>query len=167
MTLTSKFAIAGPVLARDAHDFVTELVRPHGHVLKSYEPQEEKGVITYRNVLGQGLHSLIWTEGGIEGPVHVVKYCWDEETEREWEEPLFACNVLVHMDTPYGYKSASDAGCSDQHAYLMMTLAEWAKAKSATWWKWYDEFNDEWHDGIDDLYQFGDATKGSDMSEKA
>lgn len=178
MTLTTKMRIIEPHPIKPVWAELNRLIGSTGARTKEYHQGEAYFTPTngtppwlcrnnqILNEPGQGFPALIDIEWGADGPLNDELSCDEDNCPAEYgtcdnpdhlarksyDGPV--ASIEMSFDTPYGYRAANGAGCSDIHAYIIYEMGKWLTARDLTWW-WYDEFRGEWHEGFAELGQLG------------
>ena len=114
----------------------------------------------FRSTLGQGLAAILEVEYASDGPLNWpgVEYEDTEEEDTSGDTvprmPLHC--VSVYLDTAYGYRAPTGAGCADLHAFLLREMGRWLEDAGVEEWIWHHEFTGTWH-GPDETERLGNA----------
>lgn len=157
MTLNTVIGLRGKFDFDDVVNYANRLIEAENPRCSDGPSEYHDGLWTYSNNPGQGYSAWLFAHRSLEG-VGETKGVWtrniyDDDYDKVIGQEDYDVNIRLEFDTVYGYNDPRFGGCTELHAYIILSLNEYVKKRGGSL-IWQDEYNGNINEGSDGMEKF-------------
>jgi len=160
MTLNTVIGLRGNLNFDEVVDYANKLIGAENPRYRAGSSEYNEGLWEYVNTPGQGFGAWLFAYRSLEGEEETkgvwVKDVYDEDYDSVTSQEDYNVNIRLAFDTAYGYKDPVYGGCTEFHAFIILSLKEYVEERGGTL-IWQNEYNGDINEGSEGMEKFLDS----------